>query len=159
MNYIIWLFAGVVLGCLATVIIRNRRTDLLSNIIVGIVGAFVAGYILAPVSHINTINQGIISLPALWVSLIGAVVLLAVVNFFRREKNVKNGVIEGKWEQVRSKIHARWGKITDQDIAKIDSNHDQFIVTLQERYGYAKKEAEDQIQRYLKAVLTFKPSF
>jgi uncharacterized membrane protein YeaQ/YmgE (transglycosylase-associated protein family) len=153
MNYIIWLFAGAVLGLLTSVIIRNRRTDLLSNIVVGIVGAFVAGYVLAPVFHINTINQGIISLPSLWVALVGAVILLAVINFIRREKNVKNGVIEGKWEQVHSKIHARWSKLTDQDIAKIDSNHAQFNVTLQERYGYAKKDAEEQIQRYLRAVL------
>lgn len=153
MNYIIWLFAGAVVGGLSTVIIRNRRTDLLSNIVVGIIGAFLAGFLLAPMFHFNTINPGIISLPALWVSLIGAVILLAIINFFRREKNVKNRVIEGKWEQVSSKIHTRWGKLTDQDIAKINNNHAQFIVTLQERYGFAKKEAEDQIQRYIRAVL------
>ncbi len=153
MNYILWLFAGAVLGWLATLIVHSRRTDLLSNIIVGIAGAFLAGFLLAPMFHINTINQGTFSLPVLWVSLIGAVILLAVVNFFRREKNVKNGVIEGKWAQVSNKIHTRWGKLTEQDIVKINSNHTQFVVTLQERYGYAKKEAEEQIQRYVKAVL------
>jgi len=153
MNNIIWLFAGAVVGCLATVIIRNRRTDLLSNIVVGFIGAFFAGFLLAPMFHINTNNQGIFSLPALWVSLIGAVILLAIINFFRREKNVKKRVIEGKWEQVSSKIHTRWGKLTDQDIAKINNNHAQFGATLQERYGFAKKEAEDQIQRYIRAVL------
>jgi uncharacterized membrane protein YeaQ/YmgE (transglycosylase-associated protein family)/uncharacterized protein YjbJ (UPF0337 family) len=153
MNFIIWLFAGAVVGGLATVIIRNRRTDLLFNIGVGTVGAFLASFLLAPMFHINTINQGIFNLPALGVSLIGAVILLAVINFLRRENNVKNRVIESKWEQVRGKIHARWGKLTEQDIAKINGNHAQFIVTLQERYGYAKNEAENQIQSYLKAVL------
>ena len=153
MNYIIWLLAGAVLGCLTTVIIRNRRTDLLSNIVIGTVGAFLASFLLAPMFHINTNNQGIFSLPALLVSLSGAAMFLTVVNFFRRENNVKNRVIEGKWEQVSSKIHTRWGKLTDQDIAKINNNHAQFIITLQERYGFAKKEAEDQIQRYIRAVL------
>lgn len=153
MNYMMWVIAGAILGWLTTVIIRNRRTDLLFNMVVGIAGALMTGYLLTPVFHINLINQGIFNLPALLVSLVGAVILLAVVNFFRRDNNVKNRVIEGKWEQVSSKIHARWGKLTDQDIAKINRNHEQFNVTLQERYGYAKKEAENQIQRYLKAVL------
>lgn len=153
MNYIIWLFAGAVVGGLSTVIIRNRRTDLLSNIVVGSIGAFLAGFLLAPMFHINTNNQGIFSLPAMWVSLIGSVLLLAVVNFVRRENNVKNRVIEGNWEQISSKIQSRWRKLTDQDIAQINGNHAQLIITLQERYGYAKKEAEDQIQRYFKAVL------
>jgi uncharacterized membrane protein YeaQ/YmgE (transglycosylase-associated protein family)/uncharacterized protein YjbJ (UPF0337 family) len=153
MNYVIWLFVGAVVGGLATLIIRNRRTDLLSNIVVGIIGAFLAGYLLVPMFHINKINQGIFSLPALCVSLIGAVILLAVIYIFRREKNVKNSVIEGKWDLVSSKIHTRWGKLTAQDIADINANHAQFIVALQGRYGFAKKEAEDQIQRYIRAVL------
>jgi uncharacterized protein YjbJ (UPF0337 family) len=87
------------------------------------------------------------------VSLVGVVILLAVVNFFRREKDVKNDVIERKWVQVRNKIHARWGKITEEDIEKINGNLNRFIATLQARYGYAKEEAEDQVQRYLKSIL------
>jgi len=153
MNFIIWLIAGVVLGWLATIVIRRRRSILLLNIIVGMVGAIVAGYLLPPVFQIGTINQAIFSLPVLMVSLGGAGILLLAVNFFRREKDVKDNVIERKWEQVRSKINARWGKLTEEDIDKIDGNHNRFIITLQARYGYAKEEAEDQIQRYLKASL------
>jgi uncharacterized membrane protein YeaQ/YmgE (transglycosylase-associated protein family)/uncharacterized protein YjbJ (UPF0337 family) len=151
----IWLFVGAFLGWLTTVIIHNRRKDLLFNIVVGIAGMFVAGYLLVPMFHINPINPGIVSLPALLVSLVGAVVLLAVINFVRREKNVKNGDIERKWEKVRNKIHTRWGKLTDQDIAQINGDHDRFINIIQERYGCAKKEAEDQLQRYLQAVLNY----
>ncbi|MGE5225171.1 MAG: GlsB/YeaQ/YmgE family stress response membrane protein [Omnitrophica WOR_2 bacterium] len=153
MNYMIWAIAGAILGWLTTIIIRNRRTDLLFNMVVGIVSALITGYLLTPIFHINLISPGNFSLPALLVSLIGAVILLVVVNFFRRDNNVKNHVVEGKWDQVSSKIHARWGNLTDQDIAKINRNHEQFNITLQERYGYAKEEAENQIQRYLKAVL------
>ena len=54
------------------------------NIIVGIVGAVVAGWLISPLVGVGTINQGNFSITALVVSLLGAVVLLAVVNLFRR---------------------------------------------------------------------------
>jgi len=107
---------------------------------------------------INTIS---FSLPGLLVSLGGTIILLVVVNFFVREHTVTNTVIEGQWNQVRNKIHARWGKITEEDADQINGNHDRFINLLEERYGIAKGEAEDQLQRYLRAVITkvIRPSF
>ena len=56
----------------------------LLNIIVGIVGAFLAGLVLTPLFGGSTINQGNFSLTSLLVSLLGAIVLLAIVNLFRR---------------------------------------------------------------------------
>lgn len=152
MNYIIWIFAGAVLGGLASLVIR-RRSAILLNIIVGMVGAFVAGYLLSPVFRVNPTNQGIFSPLALMISVVGAVFLLVVVNFTHRKDHVNNEVIERKWEQVRGKIHTRWGKLTEEDVVKIDGNHNRFIATLQTRYGCAKEAAEDQIQRYLKSAL------
>jgi uncharacterized membrane protein YeaQ/YmgE (transglycosylase-associated protein family)/uncharacterized protein YjbJ (UPF0337 family) len=151
MSYITWLFAGAVIGCLTTIVIRRRRSILPFNIIVGMIGAFVAGFFLPLVFHIRQINQGTFNLSVLMVSMGGAVILLVVVNFFRRENDVKNDVIEREWVKVRNKIHARWGKITEEDVDEINGNYNQFIITLQARYGFAKDEAEDQIQRYLKA--------
>jgi len=90
----------------------------------------------------------------LLVSLGGTIVLLAFFNFFVREHIVKNTVIESQWNQVRDKIHVRWGKISEQDCDQIDGNHDRFINLIIERYGIAKKEAEDQLQGYLRAVVT-----
>ena len=85
MNFIIWLIAGAVIGWLASVLMRtNSQQGLLLDIIVGIVGAFVAGYFLSPMFGVGTINQRDFSMPALLVSLGGAVILLAVVNLFRR---------------------------------------------------------------------------
>jgi len=157
-NFIIWLIAGAVIGGLATLIMRRRRSILLLNIVVGSVGAFVVGYLLPPVFHINTIS---FSLPGLLVSLGGTIVLLVVVNFFVREHTMTNTVIEGQWNQVCNKIHARWGKITEEDADHINGNHDRFINLLEERYGIAKEEAEDQLQSYLRAVITkvSRPSF
>jgi uncharacterized membrane protein YeaQ/YmgE (transglycosylase-associated protein family) len=83
-NFIIWIIAGAVIGWLASVIMRtNRQQGLLGDIFVGIVGAFLAGYFLAPYFHVGTINQGDFSLPALLVSLAGAVILLIISRLFR----------------------------------------------------------------------------
>jgi uncharacterized membrane protein YeaQ/YmgE (transglycosylase-associated protein family)/uncharacterized protein YjbJ (UPF0337 family) len=153
MNYILWLIAGAFLGWLTTVVIHNRRKDLPINIVVGMVGAFIVAYLVSPIFHIQPINVGIFSLPALLVALVGAAILLSAVNFFRRQNDVKASVIERNWEQVGFKLHTRWWKLTDQDLTKINGHHEQFNSTLQERYGISKKEAEDQIQRYVKAVL------
>ncbi len=84
-NFIVWLIAGACIGWLASVIMRtNAQQGLLLNIVVGIVGAFIAGLVLTPFFGISTINQSNFSLPALLVSLLGAIVLLAVVSIFRR---------------------------------------------------------------------------
>jgi uncharacterized membrane protein YeaQ/YmgE (transglycosylase-associated protein family)/uncharacterized protein YjbJ (UPF0337 family) len=153
MDFILWLIAGAVLGCLTTVIFHVRQVNLVVNIVLGMVGAFVAGYLLAPIFRFNAINEGNFNLPTLLVSLAGAGILLAVFNFFHRQKTVKNVVVERRWDEIRVKLHTRWGKLIEQDIAEINRNHGQLIVTLQKRYGYAKGEAEDKIQRFFKAVL------
>lgn len=85
MNFIIWLIAGAVIGWLASIIMHtNSQQGLLLDIVVGVIGAFVAGFFLTPLFGISTINQNNFSAPALLVSLGGAIVLLAVVNLFRR---------------------------------------------------------------------------
>jgi len=83
-NFLIWIIAGAVLGWIASIIMRtNSRQGLIADIIVGIVGAFVAGYLLSPLFNVSTINEGNFSLPALLVSLGGAVILLAISKLFR----------------------------------------------------------------------------
>jgi len=85
MNFIIWLIAGAVIGWLASIIMHtNSQQGLLLDIVVGVIGAFVAGFFLTPLFGVSTINQNNFSAPALLVSLGGAIVLLAVVNLFRR---------------------------------------------------------------------------
>ena len=82
-NFIIWLIVGAIIGWLASQLM-GKREGLLLNIIVGIVGAFLAGLVLTPLLGIPTINQGVFSLPALLVSLVGAIALLAIESFFQR---------------------------------------------------------------------------
>lgn len=49
---------------------------------------------------------------------------------------------EGKWQQLKGKIKEKWGKITDDDLARIKGNYEQFLGVLKEHYGYKKEEAE-----------------
>lgn len=85
MNFIIWLIAGGIVGWLASVVMRtDAQQGLFLNIIVGVLGAFLAGIVLTPLFGVATINQSDFSFPALLISLVGAVLLLGVVNLFRR---------------------------------------------------------------------------
>jgi len=79
------LIIGGILGWLASIIMHtNAQQEIVLNIIVGIVGALLAGLLLTPLFGIGTINQSNFSLPALLISLLGAVILLAIVNLVRR---------------------------------------------------------------------------
>lgn len=83
-NFIVWIIVGALIGWVASIIMKtNNRQGLIADIIVGIVGAFVGGYFLSPLFHVGTINQGDFSIPALLVSLGGAVILLAISKLFR----------------------------------------------------------------------------
>lgn len=83
-NFLVWIIAGALVGWAASVIMKtNRQQGLIADIIVGIVGAFVGGYFLSPLFNISTINEGNFSIPALLVSLGGAVILLAISKLFR----------------------------------------------------------------------------
>jgi uncharacterized membrane protein YeaQ/YmgE (transglycosylase-associated protein family) len=85
LNFIVWVIVGGIIGWLASLIMRtDAQQGTLLNIIVGIVGAFLAGLVLTPLFGIGTINEGNFSLPAMLVSLVGAVILLAIANLFRR---------------------------------------------------------------------------
>ncbi len=81
MGIIMWLIVGGLIGWLASLIMRtDGQQGIFLNVIVGIVGAFLGGLILSG----GTINQGVISVTSILVSLLGAVILLAIVNLVRR---------------------------------------------------------------------------
>ena len=82
MNILIYLVVAAVIGWIATEIMRDR-SSLLINIIVAILGAFLAGYFLTPLFHIGTINDSINVLTML-VTLLGAIIVIAIVHLFRR---------------------------------------------------------------------------
>ena len=84
-NLIVWLVVGGLIGWVASLMMRtDAQQGVFLNVIVGIIGAALSGFIISPLLGIPTINQNTFSVGALLVSLLGAVVLLAVVNLFRR---------------------------------------------------------------------------
>ena len=84
MNFIIWIVVGGILGWLASMVMRtDGQQGILLNVIVGIVGAFLGGWLISPLVGVGTINDGI-SIGSVVVSLVGAIILLAIVNLFRR---------------------------------------------------------------------------
>ncbi len=83
MGLIILLVVGGLIGWVASIIMRDN-TGILLNIVVGIVGAMLAGFIVTPLIGGAPITSGVISLPSVLVSLLGAIVLLAIINLFRR---------------------------------------------------------------------------
>lgn len=86
MGILIWLIVGGVIGWLASLIMKtDAQQGIFLNIIVGIVGAFLGGWLggLLGIGG-SDINEGNFSLSGLLLSLIGAIVLLAIVNLFRR---------------------------------------------------------------------------
>lgn len=85
MNLIIWLIVGGIIGWLASMIMRtDAQQGVLLNIVVGIIGALLGGWLLSPLFGEGTINQSDFSLGGLVVSFLGAIILLAIVNLFRR---------------------------------------------------------------------------
>jgi uncharacterized membrane protein YeaQ/YmgE (transglycosylase-associated protein family) len=85
MNLIIWLVVGGILGWLASLVMRtDGQQGVFLNIVVGIVGALLAGFLIAPFFGTGTINTSDFSISGLLVSFLGAAVLLAIVNMFRR---------------------------------------------------------------------------
>jgi uncharacterized membrane protein YeaQ/YmgE (transglycosylase-associated protein family) len=85
MNFLIWIVVGGILGWLASIVMKtDAQQGMILNVVVGIVGALLGGWLLAPLFGTGTINQNDFSIAGLGVSLLGAIILLAIVNLVRR---------------------------------------------------------------------------
>jgi uncharacterized membrane protein YeaQ/YmgE (transglycosylase-associated protein family) len=85
MGLIILLVVGGIIGWVASLIMRtDGQQGVLLNVIIGIVGALLAGLVVTPLIGGAPITSGAINLQSILVSLVGAVVLLAIINLFRR---------------------------------------------------------------------------
>jgi uncharacterized membrane protein YeaQ/YmgE (transglycosylase-associated protein family) len=82
MNIIIYLVAAAIIGWVASEIMHDRAS-LLINIIVAVVGAFLAGYFLSPIFHVGTINDAV-NIPTMLLTLVGAIIVIGIVHLLRR---------------------------------------------------------------------------
>jgi uncharacterized protein YjbJ (UPF0337 family) len=60
---------------------------------------------------------------------------------------MSNDIFKGQWRELSGRVKEWWGELTDDDIKRIDGNQDKLIGTLQQRYGYAKDRALDEVSR------------
>jgi uncharacterized membrane protein YeaQ/YmgE (transglycosylase-associated protein family) len=85
MGWILIIVVGGILGWLASIVMRtDAQQGILLNIVVGIIGAIIGGLLLSPLIGGAPITQGTFDIKSLLVSFLGAVILLAIVNLFRR---------------------------------------------------------------------------
>ena len=86
-NFTVWLLAGGIIGWIASKVMNtDAQQSVILNMVVGIIGAFLGGMLISPLVGVPTINQNAFSIGAILVSLVRAIILLAIVNLFRREK-------------------------------------------------------------------------
>jgi uncharacterized protein YjbJ (UPF0337 family) len=64
---------------------------------------------------------------------------------------MNSDVFSGMWKQLRGEVKKQWGNLTDDDLDKIDGQRDKLIGALQERYGWARMEAETELNNFLGA--------
>jgi uncharacterized protein YjbJ (UPF0337 family) len=57
--------------------------------------------------------------------------------------------LKGSWNQLKGKAKQQWGKLTDDDLMRVEGNQDELVGRIQERYGIAKEEAERQVNDFL----------
>jgi uncharacterized protein YjbJ (UPF0337 family) len=57
--------------------------------------------------------------------------------------------LKGQWMQLKGKIRQQWGKLTDDEIDQLQGNAEQLIGRVQERYGYSRQQAEQEVDRWL----------
>jgi uncharacterized membrane protein YeaQ/YmgE (transglycosylase-associated protein family) len=85
MTWVLIIIIGGILGWLASIVMRtDAQQGIFLNIIVGIVGAILGGLLLSPLLGGAPITSGAFDIRSLLVSFLGAVILLAIVNLFRR---------------------------------------------------------------------------
>ena len=87
MGIILWLVSGGVVGWLASIVMRRDGSQgIFLNVVVGIIGAMLGGWLIGPLVGAPSINSGELSIGSLLVSFLGAVILLAIVNLFTRNR-------------------------------------------------------------------------
>ena len=57
--------------------------------------------------------------------------------------------IQGNWKQIKGEAQVQWGKLTDDDLDQVEGDHQKLVGKLQERYGYAKGEAEREVDEFM----------
>jgi uncharacterized protein YjbJ (UPF0337 family) len=58
-------------------------------------------------------------------------------------------ILKGKWLQLKGTVKEKWGQLTDDDVDRVEGSAERLVGVIQERYGYAKQKAEDEVDAFL----------
>jgi uncharacterized protein YjbJ (UPF0337 family) len=58
-------------------------------------------------------------------------------------------VLEGQWKQIKGKVKQQWGRLTDDELDMINGRYDELAGLIQERYGYSREEAVNELDMFL----------
>ena len=61
-------------------------------------------------------------------------------------------ILKGKWREIKGEVKATWGKITDDDMMMLEGKADKLVGVLQQKYGYTKEKAEEEIERLVRKI-------
>jgi uncharacterized membrane protein YeaQ/YmgE (transglycosylase-associated protein family) len=88
MNFFLWIAVGALIGWVASIVLRtDAHQGLFVNIVVGLIGALVGGWLIAPLLGAETIHDGAFNFESFLVSLVGAVLLVAAITLLRRRRS------------------------------------------------------------------------
>ncbi len=57
-------------------------------------------------------------------------------------------ILKGKWRQIKGEVKSRWGKLTDDDVDRVEGDAEKLIGRVQERYGYQREEAKREVDDF-----------
>lgn len=65
---------------------------------------------------------------------------------------MNDDIFEGSWKQIQGRVKEWWGRLTDDEISQVEGRADRLAGLLQERYGYSRQAAEDEIRAFMDQV-------
>ena len=112
----------------------------------GVEAALIVGITLAYLAKIgrNDLRKSVYA--ALGAAFVGSIAAAVIISRLKLNQDI----FEGKWKQLKGSLKKMWGKLTDDDIQKIDGSYDRFIGIVQERYGHSREEAEKEFHEKTK---------
>ncbi len=57
-------------------------------------------------------------------------------------------ILRGKWKQIKGKARQKWGKLTDDDLDRVEGSRDELVGVIQERYGKSKEDVEKEVDAW-----------
>jgi len=67
-----------------------------------------------------------------------------------QEETMNEDTLKGQWTQIKGRVREQWGKLTDDDITRIEGKSEQLVGRLQERYGWAKEDAQREVDDWMR---------